>query len=149
MDFFQGYGMKTVYHSYDTDGTYFVKFEGWYNGQYDYDTDYITVNIPELEVWTDGPWTGEIGETIYFHVYASRGTPPYTGWEWYFEDNDDPGENFYKTGQNVYHTFYDEATYTVTLTVTDSDSETDYSTSTCTIEAPDWYNIDIEVNVWP
>lgn len=144
----QGYGKKTVYHSYDSDGTYTVKVEGWYNGQYDSDTDYITVINPELVVWTNGPWEANVGESIDFIGYATGGTLPYVEWKWHFI-NDDSSDEFWMYGQSFSKKFWVEDHYTVTLTVTDSDNNEDFDIEDLTIGEPPNYNIDIEVNVWP
>jgi len=80
-----------------------------------------------LEVDAGGPYEGNVGEDIQFSGSATGGTPSYT-WFWNFGDDNTSEE------QNPVHNYSAEGVYTVTLAVTDSGGEiaTDNTTATIT-----------------
>ena len=78
------------------------------------ENDFIIIGF---NVDANGPYQGEVGETIQFLGSAENGNPPYE-YDWDF------GDGNFSDEQNPTHVYYKDGNYTVVLKVTDSDGIT-------------------------
>jgi PKD repeat protein len=116
-------------HTYSSPGDYQVILMVTDNDD-ESDTDTTTCHVAEVTVGVnanaDGPYSGNVGESIKFYGSATGGVPPYS-WEWDF------GDGGSSTQQNPTHQYANTGTYTVILTVTDNEGDSDSDTSTARI----------------
>ncbi len=122
-------------HSYSSDGIYTVSLTV-YDPNLMHDTTTQTVTVVPLEppvaYFGYFPISPKVGEPVTFS--ASPSSDPdgtIVSYVWYFGDGNEA------TGENPFHSYLSDGSYTVSLTVTDNDGLTDTTTQTITVAPPD------------
>jgi parallel beta-helix repeat protein len=120
-------------HTYTSTGTFIVTLTVE-DDDGDADTNYsvaviYTYQYPPVAD-ADGPYEGQVGESIQFYGSATGGSKPYS-WHWTF------GDGHISNIQNPTHSYDEAGVYSVVLKVTGNNGKSDSDTTTATIHPAD------------